>query len=345
MNIVHFSLTPLAGAPITLVKLLRRYTKFNVRLVNLKDSGNFEYDLIWSRQKNEVLREVQKADIIHLHNYLDLDSSQFRPIDFRSLMKKGKRIIKQFHSSPDVVSRRMMKAQDNIVVPEIPSLVIAQFQERYYPKSRVVPNPVDLAEVIDDQTNGIVYSPTNASSAYFDRWNTKAKPEILDMIRRTGFKATVLTNQKHSKVIEAKQRAQIVVDELVTGSYHLSGLEGLMVGKPTLSYLDDRTRFVLSEVSGSNQCPFINVHFREAFVLIQRLMSDTELAKDIGYAGREWIETYWHPKDIIQRYIEVYNDLMEGKEIKRQESLKVEGRRSIFFGIEIPNLIWEAKRK
>jgi hypothetical protein len=36
VKVVHFSKTPLAGAPIRLVEALQRYTKYDVHLVDLK---------------------------------------------------------------------------------------------------------------------------------------------------------------------------------------------------------------------------------------------------------------------------------------------------------------------
>jgi hypothetical protein len=71
MNIVVFSKTPLAGAPIRIVQALRRHTDFNVRLVDLKRWGIYDHDVVHSESPDAVVDLADKADIIHLFNYLD----------------------------------------------------------------------------------------------------------------------------------------------------------------------------------------------------------------------------------------------------------------------------------
>ena len=86
MKVVHFSITPLAGAPIRLVQALNRLTGVGARLVDLKRFGLYDHDVVFSETPGKAESLAKEADILHLHNYLDCDSTQFAPIDFKHLL-------------------------------------------------------------------------------------------------------------------------------------------------------------------------------------------------------------------------------------------------------------------
>ena len=82
MKIVHFSKTPLAGAPIRLVHALQEHSQHEVHLVDLERWGNYQHDVVHVENPEKALALAEAADIIHLHNYLEYASDDFYPIDF-----------------------------------------------------------------------------------------------------------------------------------------------------------------------------------------------------------------------------------------------------------------------
>ena len=103
MNLVHISLTPVAGAPIRLVSLLRRHTKHRVRLIDLKRSPFFEQDLVYAEARDEALSLIEGADIVHLHNHIEVDT--VFPLRLQDLKRKGCRVLRHFHIDPFMVSK------------------------------------------------------------------------------------------------------------------------------------------------------------------------------------------------------------------------------------------------
>lgn len=101
MLVLHIAMTPLAGAPIRLVNALNKYTDFKSRLIvfNTKAYGTrtFPNDLDWQADKEKCLELISKADIIHLHHFIDIDSTDnaFR-INFKDIVKKVVNLLDNF---------------------------------------------------------------------------------------------------------------------------------------------------------------------------------------------------------------------------------------------------------
>ena len=78
IKVIHFSITPLAGSPIRIVKALTEHTDVKARLVVLQPHAygerTFENDLTWEHDREEALSLLEEADIIHLHHYMDLEN-------------------------------------------------------------------------------------------------------------------------------------------------------------------------------------------------------------------------------------------------------------------------------
>lgn len=359
LNIVHFSKTPLAGAPIRLVRALRQHTNYTVNLIDLQRWGIFDCDVIYAENPEYALSLAEKADIIHLHDCLDEESQLFELINFKKLRQQGKMLIRQFHSPRLAIARGLEITESELLASSIPSIVIAQYPERYFPHSRVVPNiiPHNSELYLPGTSNSvpeICYSPTKPFSAwdgsqdYIKRWSTKGSPETIEIIEQvaleTGCKAQFLTGKTQAEVMKAKQQAIIVADELVTGSYHLSGLEGLSVGKPVVSYLDPRTIHTLQEISGSTICPFVNVRLENLRTVLVHLLNNLDEVEHLGIASRQWIEKYWSDKSLVKHFADVYEQLViDPSQITRQDSLRIDDKATYFQTVTLPDLIYSSR--
>ena len=323
MNVVHVSLTPVAGSPIRIVNALNSYTSVSARLVTLRPGayGNrtFENDLVWDEDKDEALSLIDSAEIIHLHQYFDLTDNGFG-IDFYQYKKMDKLLIRHYHSVP----WHGGWSQSKILSEPLVKLVIAQYPERYYPAAVVVPNivptnaPLYLPANKEDPVR-IFYSPSTLTSAWEDRWNTKGAPETKALLRRIKRKygnlitIVIAQNIPHYECMRLRQSCHISIDELVTGSFHLSSLESLSQGIPTLAFLDDRVQKNLLELTGSSgTLPWVNVRIEDAEVALDKLIEDETYRSDIGYKSRQWMERYYSDDKIVQRFSEVYDSIMDG---------------------------------
>jgi hypothetical protein len=367
MRVVHFAVTPLAGAPLRLVRALNAHLPgCSARLVDLTRYGSedFGQDVVFDETADLARELAQAADIIHFHNYLDLDSRHFAPIDFRALAGKGTLVIRQFHSEPGLVAGRMGITPAALLAQPIPALVVGQFQERCYPRARVVPNPIPIDDADhlphDPAVHGplrhdVFLSPTRLHSAWADRWNTKARPEAEAAVRAACLPRGASWHLVHktplAQTLAAKRLSRIVVDDLVTGSCHLTGLEGLAQGKPVLAHLDGRCRRVLARMADTDACPFIDVRLEDAARVLGHLLDHPADALDVGRAARGWMEAHWRPERIVAAYGAAYADLAHDPAAAardwrnwRQPDLALDGPAERFFAVTLPDLIHDARR-
>src|SRR5438105_5292411 len=122
MLIVHFSATRLSGMPLRLVRALQEHTPHEARLVDLARREQFGHDLVHGESVDDVVELCERADVIHLHNYLDYDSKQFAPVDFEALHRKGKRFVRHFNSSPETVAAHLGTTVERVLSSPMPAV-------------------------------------------------------------------------------------------------------------------------------------------------------------------------------------------------------------------------------
>jgi hypothetical protein len=360
MKILHFSLTPLAGSPIKICNALNRHTDISARLAvknpDAYGTRTYEQDLVWDNNRDEIIELASKSDIIHLHNYLDLESRRFEPINFNDLVKKGIRVIRQFHTGLPKLAKIMQKSTTEILDNPLPSLVLAQFQERHYPKARIVPNIIPINSELytpmknkEKSTLNIFCAPTEIIGAWESRWDTKGHPEtekVLDLLEAkfNNVKKKIVYDTPHTECLQLRRQCHASVDELVTGSYHLSGLESLSQGLCTFGYIDARLRAVLLELTGAGSHPWINVPIEHFEDVATDLLNDPDRIISLGNVSRKWMETYWDEKILVQHYVKAYEDLLENPEIFRENRFDPDNKAVMWFVRDAADNLYRARK-
>ena len=354
IRVVHLAITPVAGSPWNTVSALNTHTNVAARLVILNPNSygqrTFPEDLVWERDRDECLSALAAADVVHMHQWFD-PGVWFGPVVGAICAKKI--CLRQFHSMPELYVGNDPTAIAKLSNDPTPQLVIAQFHERYYPRARVVPNLVPLNDPLltpvkssMERRPHIAWSPTSRELAYASRWETKGYPETLHLLQHISRKVPctidVIENAPRDDCLRRRADASLVVDELVTGSYHLSGLEGLAQGKPVLGWLDARVQFVLRELTGANTLPWVNTHLEDAENVLLALLADPDLCQAIGAESRVWMERWYSDKVMVQHYVQAYRDLLERPDMfsqGRKDDLAIHWR-----NVQLPDLVWEARR-
>lgn len=301
MNVLHLSRTPVSGAP---QKLCRAQGKYASRV------NKYNYIHITSDTVNsaETKHHVMNADVIHWHNEI------YYPI--YNVVKNKKHVI-QYHSEPGV------SGVGRYPVPvHVRQLVIAHYHSalKYFKHCTPVRNVVDVdlfvEEPVQRQSDLIVCS--SLSTHRFGAWQTKDVERHAYVMKRVTehFKGKIsihyknLNNLPWVEVMKHKYNSDIVLDECVTPSYHLSSLEGLVCGRPTICWTDSHVNKQLLEVTGAGRVPFLGTYigWLEDY-LVDLLEQGPGNLKREGKLAREWFEKYWDPHDIVDEYASIYNEL------------------------------------
>jgi hypothetical protein len=354
MRVVHLSNTPVAGSPGNIVSALNRLTDIRARHVVFNAAAyrtrTFAVDIDWQTQQQQALDAIAEADVIHIHQYFSLDETFGANFHQRF---GDKRLIRQYHSAPDLWANGDASLIERIVKEGVPQLVIAQGPERFYPYARVVPNVVPiydpryLPHAEADGSLIVTFSPSGRASAWKTRWETKGVPQTLALLRkleREGLcRLQLIVDTPHDECLRLKQHAAIAIDECVTGNYHLSGLEALAQGKPTLGYLDQRVQSQLRRLTGATDLPWIDVRLEEAEAPLRALLADRTLRAEIGAASRRWMETHYAERAMIEHYRRAYLDLFEAPQ--RFGALRFTGEADAWRARVCPDYNWAARRR
>jgi nucleotide-binding universal stress UspA family protein len=328
MLIVHLTHTPLAGAPIRIARATELHEGVRARVCTLDPAAfgtrTFDEDLVWARDRDEVIDLVERCDVLHLHNFFDLESTQFLPIDFGKLWRAGKPMVRQFHAGPALVARFMGRPFEAALQCPIPKLVCGQWQERWYPNARPVPLVVFPPDELPRRAPAaqqlrISYAPSLFRPARAERWDTKGYPETVRMLRRVARQAQrrgrevmvdIIEQVPHRECLERKALAHIAIDELVTGSYHTSTLESLAAGSATLSYLDGRTQASFMRLAGQYELPVLNVGLEHAEALLLDLVGRPDVVEEIGLRSARWMAEHWGPEHTGRHFMDAYREVI-----------------------------------
>ena len=362
MNVVHFSVTPLAGSPSRIVNAINTHTNINAELIVLNPDAygarTFEGGIGWNQNKYKCLELIRSADILHIHHYFPLHSTN-NPFGF-DFTAMNIPIIRQFHSHPLSIAHGDKVLAKSIVNDKIPSLVTAQHPERSFPFARIVPNIVPINDIAytpcedSDESHKIAFSPTFESSAWAtiqngSRFDTKGAPETIQLLKSIKLKhrstqLQVIVNKPHVECLRLKREAALAIDDLITGSYHLSSLETLSMGKPTLCYIDRRIEDVIKEITGCNEIPWVNTKIEEAEYVLDAFLSDPELRQSFGRESRKWMERYWNDTTLIKYYETAYDDLLNAPHKYTQSRFNYDDTRERWLIKDQFEMKWKARK-
>lgn len=324
IKVVQICENPIAGAPIALSKALNKFSEGLVlsRHIAASDRNEnrvFDSDLLTHDSNyTEIYRVICEADIIHLHNFYQNQELFRKWPALWSIVLKKKRVW-QAHTQRNI---GWMDMEAGLRDRDAKHLVIAQYHPRMYPECTIVQNIVDITredlspvERPRDRNIRVVYSP---SRIRLPGWDSKGYDETVPVLQKlvNGRKisADVIMGVPHRECLRRKQTADVGIDEIVTGSYHLCSLETLAQGLITIAGLDELQIKVLVEVTGSpaNKLPWRVATPKSLESVLEDLARMPKPAlREIQEYSRSWMESYWHPKKAIGRFIDIYTSLVK----------------------------------
>lgn len=333
LNIVSYATTPVAGVPAILARCINAKTEHNARCVwagNGYGNGvSFDGDVEWTTAPSEADALLRKADIVVVHN---------GKVDRRhEPVIAGKAVITMAHNYIWNVDQRFVSRGH-------PGIVVGQYQATLheFKEWAVIPNPVPLWEPRyqpGDKGGNITicYTPSGKHERYPQGhrlyWHAKGYDttmRILDTLaKRLPLTLEVIRGRQvsHEEALRMKQRAHIVIDECVTGSYHRNSLEGLAAGCVVVNgvgFLAAVSK-VFQRTSGTNgQNPFTFATLDTLEEALEELIDSGPAALlQKGCANRQWMEENW---DFRKQWEQFWMPVIEAALKKAKAEPAVRGR-------------------
>jgi hypothetical protein len=314
MRILHLSDSTLSGSPIRISNLLNKYSPHESRhLVWLSKIGfrEFETDLVGPAISAEEARYWihEWADFIHYHNRW---KRQLIFSTYNIEVPKKPSVI-QIHSPRNWDEDFSAEAKSGI-----PIAIIAQYHVREWPEAKyIIPNVVDIYDpshmpVAREGINRLPVVSFAPSNCNLPGWNYKGYDVVAPVLKRLRADGIVnfqlIVQKPHDITLALKQSADIGIDEVVTGSYHLSSLEYLSMGVPCFSHLDEKTSKVVKDLTGATTLPWIDAN-KDSFRRILLNIVHKKSWGELGVQSRNWVEKYWNPDFLASCYDTMYTKI------------------------------------
>jgi glycosyltransferase involved in cell wall biosynthesis len=147
-----------------------------------------------------------------------------------------------------------------------------------------------------------------------DEKGTGAVMAAIERLQGEGLKVTLkfVTGMPSRLVRFVQAQADVVVDQLNYGRYGANACEAMMLGKPTICYMNLRQPAPLQPSRALSECPLVSATEATVYEVLKGLLLDPDRRRRIGQASRAYA-LKWHSADACAaRYERVYDRLMAG---------------------------------
>lgn len=290
MKLAIYSRSPLAAAPWELYKALKRYTSIDVSFISNTDRYNdgriFPHHLFLTSPNGNAMRVLQESELWHVHNYLT-------PQLIAS--KKNQKIIAQFHSLPRLGNwQQLMNFADRCYTIKQPN------QEKEY-QLKGLPNIIDPDEyrpALRRLPVKIAFAPS--TQAPVGHPASKGYREVKAILNSAAGKRDVeivwIEGMAYETNLRLKQQSHILIDDVVTGNWHRTSLEGACFGCA-----------VLNKVM---KTPFVYTTLKTLEERLLWLVDNPPILNDFQERTRLWVLQNWHAIDCVKKYIQAYKELL-----------------------------------
>ena len=291
MKICIYSKTPLAAAPWELYKALKKYTLHDISLINEKsryrDGRSFPVSLLWASNNGEAKKVLADADLWHIHNYLP-----YEIVDYRA----HQRVLAQFHSLPRLGNwQQLMDFADKCYT------ITQPLQEKEY-QLPSLPNIIDPDEYLPMKRQKkikIAFAPTTRAPVGYP--NSKGYDEVKKVLNNIATKRDVdlewIEGIPYLRNLAIKRESHILIDDVVTGNWHRTTLEGACFG--------------CAVVNRVRKVPFVYANHQTLEERLLWLIDNPYVLKDFQERTRLWILQEWHAMDLVKPYIKAYEDTLK----------------------------------
>lgn len=146
----------------------------------------------------------------------------------------------------------------------------------------------------------IVHAPTNRAfkgSAYIEQ-------TVKDLSSRFSFEYIVIENCSHSEAVQQYQQADLIIDQVLSGTYGMLAVEAMAMGKPVIGYLreDVQEGFPIKP-------PILNANPDTLYGVLSEVLLYPEELETIGRASRSYVERIHGIRPVISSLLEIYNKM------------------------------------
>jgi glycosyltransferase involved in cell wall biosynthesis len=268
---------------------------------------------------------VHASDIIHFHNgdtmladYKDLPvlkALKKRMVmhhwgnDVRDVEKLNLRLKYPlplgYHNSQQI-QEKLQKLSAYIDTAIIQDNELYEFIKPYYKNVYTLPLALNTSDIVpaypdvNQQRPLIVHAPTSDEF----KGTKYVEAAIASLQTRHQFDYQRIEKMGHKTAMNWYLKADVVVDQLLCGTFGMLSVEAMAMGKPVITYIRDDLK---STYPG--QLPIVSASPDTLESTLEDLIVNSQKRRTLGQQGRYYVEKYHDVRAVTKKLIEIYKKI------------------------------------
>lgn len=268
---------------------------------------------------------VKYSDIFHFHNG---NTMLIDHVDLPYIAGVGKKVL-MHHWGNDVRSSKRSLSLNSYHMPlsyltdkqihdrlvflsrYIKTAIVQDYElypyvQDYYEDVRVIPLACDMTRFKPAYPSEsvtapvIIHAPTNR-----DFKGTEVVEKTIRQLQgKRAFHYVTVERMSHQQALQTYLSADIVIDQILCGTYGMLSVEAMAMGKVAVAYVRDDVRNRLPE-----ELPIVNAHQDNLYDVLDHLLVNPEQLRPIGQAGRRFVERHHAVEYVAQALVAIYEQL------------------------------------
>jgi hypothetical protein len=188
--------------------------------------------------------------------------------------------------------------------------LLPHMQTDLFPKIYVLPQRLVLSDYVPAYPDPaisrplVLHSPTAPVA--------KGTPAVLEAVERLkgriSFDFQIIHGVPRQEALQMVQKADIFLDQFVSGEYGMATLEAMALGKPVVCYIKP-------SMVGKYppDCPIVNANQDNLREVLESLLNKGRVRHEIGRESRTYVEKYHDAAVLAHKLVEIYKEMMVRK--------------------------------
>lgn len=276
---------------------LRKNSK---KIIDFFDVFHFHYATTLEENFTDLLKIKQKGKKMIMHHWGN-------DVRFHDMARINNPYVYTGDSPPnEEIHRRLSIISKYVTDAIVQDYEVLPYVQKYYKRVHILPIAIDLdrfTPAYPDKRQKrplILHAPTNP-----DFKGTVHVEKAINELRAThNFEYKRIEKMSNAEVIKLYKKADIIVDQILCGSYGLLSVESMALGKPVVA-------FIRPDLVGKfpSSLPIVNANPSNVKEKIKLLIEKPYERHLVGIKGREYVERY-HDKDVVlNKLLAIYSKL------------------------------------
>lgn len=183
---------------------------------------------------------------------------------------------------------------------------VAAYVAPYYQKVHVLPLAINLKRFrpyYPDPAKKrplILHAPTNP----LFKGTSYIEAAIDRLSSKYSFDYRRIEKMNHKKAVQLYKEADIIIDQVLCGSYGLLSVEAMALGKPVITYIRPD---LINEFP--DDLPIFSASPKTIMEKLKVLLENPKLRRNLGIRGRKYVRRVHAVENVVKQLVEIYTNL------------------------------------